>query len=389
MIFEFFIPTKVLFGAGALKKLHETALPGKKALVVITAGGSMIRHGYLDQVREELSAAGCDSVVYANVKPNPTKDNVMEGAALGRESGCDFVVGLGGGSSIDAAKAMAAMIVNPGDYWDYINGGSAKGKPFVNPPLPVVAIVTTAGTGTEADPWTVVTKEDTKEKIGFGGPSMFPRISVVDPNLMVSIPRDLTAYQGFDALFHSAEGYIHNTVSPVSDMYCEKSLELLGRYLATAVNQGTDLEARENVALASTIAGYVQSTSGCVSEHALAHAMGALHPSIPHGAALIAISKAYFGHIANAHVCDERMIKMAKLLGKEDAACSMDFVEVLGKLQEACGVDQLKLSDYGFTSDEFQELVSNARHTMGGMFGNDRLTLTDEDIVEMFRKSYR
>lgn len=389
MVYEFFIPTKVLFGAGCLKKLHEQELPGKKALVVITDGGSMIRNGYLDQVQQELTLAGCSSVVYSKVKPNPTKDNVMEGAALGREFGCDFVLGLGGGSSIDAAKAMAAMVVNPGDYWDYINGGSALGKPFVNRPLPVVAVVTTAGTGTESDPWTVVTKEDTKEKIGFGGPTMFPCLSIVDPELMRSVPKMLTAFQGFDALFHSAEGYIHNTVSHVSDMFCEKSLELLGGYLATAVNDGQNMEARSNVGLASTIAGYVQSTSGCVSEHALAHAMGALHPEIPHGAALIAISKAYFSYFAENHVCDDRMIKMAKLLGKADAACAMDFIDALGSLQEQCGVAELKLSEYGFVPEEFQELVDNARSTMGGMFNNDRAVLSDEAIVDMFRKSYR
>ena len=389
MIFEFFIPTKVLFGTGALNDLHKCTMPGQKALIVISAGGSMRRNGYLDRVVDQLRLAGCESVVYDKVQPNPTKDNVMDGATLGRSEGCDFVLGLGGGSSIDAAKAMAAMLVNPGDYWDYINGGTAKGKPFVRPPVPIVAVVTTAGTGTEADPWTVVTKEDTREKIGFGGSMMFPVISVVDPELMLSIPANLTAYQGFDALFHSSEGYIHNTVSPVSDMYCEKSLELLGGNLVNAVQDGSNLAAREHVALASTVAGYVQSTSGCVSEHALAHAMGALHPQIPHGAALIMISKAYFTFFAQAHVCDDRMIRMAKLLGKLDAASSMDFVDALVELQKACGVDALKMSDYGFTPAEFVELARNARHTMGGMFANDRKALQDSDIVSIFEQSYR
>ena len=389
MNFDYYIPTKILFGAGSLRRLHQESLPGKKALIVITAGGSMRRNGYLDRVIEQLNQSGVGNAVYDGVQPNPTKDNVMEGAAVGKENGCDFVLGLGGGSSIDAAKAMSLMMVNPGDYWDYINGGSAKGLPFLHQPLPVVTVVTTAGTGTEADPWTVVTKEDTQEKIGFGGSSMFPVLSVVDAELMTSIPQNLTAFQGFDALFHSAEGYINREVSPVSDLFCEKSLELLGESLSDAVNCGSNLAARENVALASTIAGFVQSTSGCVSEHALAHAMGAFHPNVPHGAALIMISRSYFRHFVQAGVCDERFLRMARLLGKTDAKEPMDFVEALTALQARCGVAELKMSDYGFQKGEINGLVQNARHTMGGMFANDRAALADEEVAAILEASFR
>lgn len=388
-MYEVFVPTKILYGIGSLNELHTQKMPGKKALIVISAGGSMRKNGYLARVQEQLAMAGCESAVYDKAQPNPTKDNVMEGAALGKSEGCDFVIGLGGGSPIDAAKAMAIMMTNPGDYWDYINGGSAKGQPFVNDPLPIVAVVTTAGTGTEADPWTVVTKEDTKEKIGFGCASTFPVLSVVDPELMLSVPKNLTAFQGFDALFHSSEGYIDKGANTVSEIYSEKSIALIAKSLAKAVNDGSDIEARDDVAMASTLAGYVQSVASCTSEHALAHAMGALHPSIPHGAALIMISKAYFSYFAKNHVCDDRMIRMAQCLGRKDASDSMDFVEELVALQKACGVDELKMSDYGFTEDEFEELAANARHTMGGMFSRDRKQLTDEDIIEIFKASYR
>lgn len=389
MKFEHYIPTKVLFGSGMLNELHKEVMPGKKALIVISEGKSMRKNGYLSRVEEQLKLAGVEVLVYDKVQPNPTKDNVMEGAELGKKNGCDFVVGLGGGSSIDASKAIAAMIVNPGDYWDYVSGGSAKGKPFVNPPLPIVSVVTTAGTGTEADPWTVVTKEETNEKIGFGGSFGFPVISVVDPELMISVPKMLTAFQGFDALYHSAEGYIHNAVTPLSDIYCEKSVELLGQYLSDAVEDGNNLVARENVALASTIAGFVQSTSGCVSEHALAHAISALHTNVPHGAALIMVSKAYFTFFAENHACDYRMVKLAKLLGKNDATVAMDFVDALVDLQKKCGVADLKMSEYGIKKNEFAELAKNARETMGGMFGWDRIQLKDEDIIKIFESSYK
>lgn len=172
--FEYHIPTRLLFGAGTLEKLGEVPLPGKKALVVISQGTSMRKLGYLDRVAALLRKGGAGSVVFDKILPNPVRAHVMEGAALARSEGCDFVLGLGGGSSIDSAKAIAVMAANSGDYWDYIVGGTGGAKPLQNPPLPIVAVTTTAGTGTEADPWAVITDGERNEKIGFGVPGTFP-----------------------------------------------------------------------------------------------------------------------------------------------------------------------------------------------------------------------
>lgn len=143
---------------------------------------------------------------------------------------------------MDSAKSIAVMAANPGNYWDYIQGGSGKGLPIPNKPLPIVCITTTAGTGTEADPWTVITKEDTQEKIGFGCRGTFPTMSIVDPELMLSVPPKLTAYQGFDALFHAVEGYMATIASPMGDMFALQAIEYIAKYLPRAVNNGDDLE---------------------------------------------------------------------------------------------------------------------------------------------------
>ena len=203
MKFQYYIPTRILFGKGQLNALHTQQLPGKKALIVTTGGQSVKKFGYLSRVGQELDRAGVSHILFDKILPNPVKEHVMEGAALAKSSGCDFVVGLGGGSAIDSAKAIAIMAANSGDYWDYINGGSGKGLPVPNDPLPVVAITTTAGTGTEADPWTVITKTETNEKIGGGYDKTFPVLAVVDPELMTTVPPRLTAYQGW--LIHLAE----------------------------------------------------------------------------------------------------------------------------------------------------------------------------------------
>lgn len=388
MPYEFYLPTKLLYGAGCLSALGGCALPGRKALLVTSAGQSAKRHGYLGRVEEQLTQAGVRAVLYDQITPNPTKAEVMAGAALCRKEGCDFVLGLGGGSSIDAAKAISVMARNPGDYWDYVSGGTGKGKAVPNAPLPVVAVTTTAGTGTEADPWTVTTNEETKEKIGFGYEKTFPVLSVVDPELMVSVPPRLTAYQGFDALFHSTEGYLNRTASPISDLMALEAIRLIGKSLPRAVRDGADLEARGDVALANTLSGMVETLSGCISEHSIAHAMSAYHPKLPHGAALIAISKAYYQKLIRLGACRERMAAMARALGKSDAERPEDFLTALDALQKECSVDGLALSSFGMSPEEFPALTRNARETMGGLFEVDPVAVSDGDVLEILSDAF-
>ncbi|MGL5650066.1 MAG: iron-containing alcohol dehydrogenase [Clostridium sp.] len=389
MNFNYYMPTKLLFGKGQLGNLHKENLPGKKALIVISAGKSTRKFGYLEKLENELKLANVSYVVFDEIQPNPTLENVRSGAKVIRENNCDFVIGLGGGSSIDAAKSIAVMATNEGDYWDYISGGTGKGMMPSNNPLPIIAITTTAGTGTEVDPWTVITNEEMNEKIGFGYEKTFPVIAVVDPELMMTVPKMLTAYQGFDALFHSTEGYLNNTAYIMSDMYALKAIELIGKSLKTAVNDGENEEARANVALANTLSGLVESTSGCTSEHSIEHALSAFHPNITHGAGLIMISEAYYTHIANTGACDERMIDMAKALGKKDATKAMDFVEALVELQKACDVDNIKMSEFGIKYDDLEKYAINARETMGGLFTVDPIEIDNDDVVFILQKSFK
>ncbi|WP_249029807.1 iron-containing alcohol dehydrogenase [Tannockella kyphosi] len=389
MNFNYYIPTRIVFGKGSLKELKNYNLPGKKALIVTTNGTSVVKYGYLKTVTDQLDDLGIEHHLFNKILPNPIKEHVDEGGEYCKENGIDFVIGLGGGSAIDASKAIAIMATNPGDYWDYVGGGSGKGMPVPNDPLPIVAITTTAGTGTEADPWTVTTKVDTNEKIGFGYDKTFPVLAIVDPEIMVSVPKHLTAYQGFDALFHSSEGYLNTTSYVMSDMYALKAIELIGKSLAKAVAEGTDIDARGDVALANTLAGMVESTSGCTSEHSIAHAISAFHSNFEHGAALIAISKEYYTHMASNPVCEERMITMAKALGKCDATCAMDFVSALVELQVACGVDNIEMSSYGMKKEELNQYVVNARDTMGGLYTVDPFEVTDKAVLEILEKSYK
>lgn len=385
-VFSLHIPTRVLFGCGEIKKLATEKLPGKKAMIVISNGTSMKKYGYLDKVTSLLTENDVDSIVYDQILPNPTKRHVMEAAAICRERGCDFIIGLGGGSSIDSAKAIAVMACNSGDYWDYIPAGSGKGR-AVTKALPIVAIPTTAGTGTEADPWTVITNEDVHEKIGFGNLCTFPTLSIIDPELMISIPPHLTAYQGFDAFFHAAEGFIANCATPISDLYALEAIRLLYKYLPVAVKDGKNLKARAKVAWASTLAGLVESTSSCTSEHSMEHAMSAFHPELPHGAGLIALSEVYFETFRND--CMKRYMKMAEAMTQQKSNRPSDFIDALVRMQKACDVYGLQLSKFGVKEIDLPQMVQNARETMGALFTLDPRPLTDAEVLEIYQKSFK
>jgi alcohol dehydrogenase len=390
MHFDCFMPTRIIFGPGRLKELATMPyLPGKKALIVIGAGQSMRKHGHLDRAIGYLKQNGVESVVYDKILPNPLVEHVMEGAKVAKDNNCDFIIGFGGGSSMDSSKSIAVMAANPGHYWDYIHGGSGKGKPVPNQPLPIVTITTTAGTGTEADPWTVITKSDTKEKIGFGFDGTFPVLSIVDPELMLTVPQDFTAYQGMDAFFHAVEGYLATVHQPAGDAYALMAVSGIARFLPLAVKDGKNLEARTEVAWANTAAGMVESLSSCISHHSMEHAASAFHPELPHGAGLTALSVSYFSFMAKK--CPDRFPALAAAMGEnidtlrttEERATA--FIAALQKLIANVGLQNLRLSRFGVTKSEIPALARNAMDTMGGLFAVDPYKLSYDDVVSIYK----
>ncbi|HIZ26845.1 iron-containing alcohol dehydrogenase [Barnesiella sp. An55] len=387
--FNRYVPTQILFGAGMLNKLSEQPMPGKKALIIISNGKSTRANGYLARTEEQLQKAGVETMVFDGVSPNPTVSNVNDGAQVARENKCDFLVALGGGSVMDCAKAIALMATNDGDLWDYVAVGSGKALPIAHTPLPIIAITTTAGTGSETDNAGVITKEDTYEKAFIGDSSLYPKLAIVDPELMLSVPAGFTAFQGFDALFHSIEGYIAKGANLMSDMYALTAIEELAQYLPRAVKDGNDLEARTHVAFANTLSGVVMCLTLLTSEHGMEHALSAYHPNLPHGAGLIMISRAYYAYFVHNHACDERFVRMARALGMPEANKPEDFLTALTRLQEACGVADLKMSDYGIARNEAEKFMHNAREVMGIMFTSDRIAMSDADIVAIYEESWR
>ncbi len=389
--FSYYMPTRIIFGCGKLSELKTTPyLPGKKALVVIGESGAMRKYGYLDRVIKYLKENGVESVVYDKIQPNPVSEHVQEGASVAEENGCDFVVGLGGGSTLDSSKSIAVMAVNPGKYWDYIARGSGGGKTPPNGALPIVAITTTAGTGTESDPWTVITKSDTNEKIGWGNNFTFPRLSIVDPELMVSVPGKTTAYTGMDAFFHSVETYLATVNQPTSDHLALEAISLITKYLPIAVKDGANMEARTNLAWANTEAGICESLSCCISHHSMEHAVSAYYPDVAHGCGLTMLSVSYFSCLAQKHPA--RFPDLARAMGENvdelpEKDRSMAFITGLKKLIKNIGFED-KLSDFGIKQSHLRTFAENSFYAMGSLYDITPAELTLDDVVTIYENAY-
>lgn len=384
--FNFYNPVKVLFGPGKLNELHSETLPGKKALIVTTNGTSVRKYGYLDRVQKELEQAGVEYAVFAEIRPNPTDINVMDGAKAVKDNGCDFVIALGGGSVMDCSKCIALMAANEGDIWDYSLSANGGKKNAPNPAIPIICITTSAGTASEVDIASVITNDKTQEKTGIFFPSMFPTLSIVDSDLMMSVPPKFTAYQGMDAFFHASETVVNKNVHPMGEMFALKTIELVAKYLPRAVKDGSDKEAREMMAYANTFAGYYMM---CTSAHTMEHVMGSSHDDLVHGAGLIEIAHAYYDFFAERKAAEEPMKKMARAMGVENPASGKDFIAALDKLIADAGCADLKMSEEGITKEELNKYPAKVHEVLGGDITADPLLLSDDDYLAIFEAAWK
>ena len=232
-----------------------------------------------------MKSAGVAVHRYVGVIPNPTVASIDAGATLAREAGCDVIIGLGGGSAMDTAKAIAVGATQSGSIWPYAIGE----KPIPANTLPIVAITTTSGSGSHCTCFSVVTNPETHQKPGMGSPYILPRVAVVDPELMLTAPPGLTFATGFDVFCQGVEAYTSKVANPMSDLFAEKAIALAVQFLHRAYTNGKDLEARAGMALADTYAGIAISHAAVSLGHVIAHVLGGHYEEMPHGDALRAI----------------------------------------------------------------------------------------------------
>ncbi|PSU27443.1 L-threonine dehydrogenase [Photobacterium phosphoreum] len=327
----FYIPSVNFMGAGCLTAAADAieAHGFKKALIVTDKVLNEI--GVVTQVAVLLTERNIDSVVYDGTQPNPTITNVDQGLALLKDNGCDFVISLGGGSPHDCAKGIALLAANGGQIGDY-EGVDRSAKPQ----LPVVAINTTAGTASEMTRFCIITDEARHIKMAIVDKNTTPLMSVNDPKLMLAKPASLTAATGMDALTHAIEAYVSIAATPITDAVAIKAIELIEANLRTAVKDGQNLNAREQMAYAQFMAGMAFNNASLGYVHAMAHQLGGFY-NLPHGvcnAVLLPHVQRY-----NAQVCPERLRDVAAAMGvnvsemtpQQGAAAAIDAIMVLSQ----------------------------------------------------------
>lgn len=386
-----YTPTRVVFGAGRLEELATMELPGKKAMIFVTADGLMEKLGIQKRVLDLLKKNNVEAVVYDKVTPNPMRKYVMEAKEIAKKEGCDFFIGLGGGSSIDTAKATSVMLLNEGDLWDYAYAGTG-GRKEIKVAAPVMTITTTCGTGTETDPYCVITNEETNEKLDFAVEAIFPRVSIIDPELMTSLPRTLTLYQGFDCLFHLAECYITNKhENRLVDIYAEDGIKAVAKWLPVVAEDGANLEGRVHMSYAANIlAGYTQSLINCTSHHIIGQTMGGLFPNVAHGASLILVAEEYYKHVRK--YCEQIFDELGEMMGVSADVNDpgQGFITGLINLLDKTGMRDLAMSSFGIAKEDCAKIADMTVNNTG-IDDMDRYpeSLTVADVQDILEKSYK
>ncbi|MFA8298673.1 MAG: L-threonine dehydrogenase [Hyphomicrobiales bacterium] len=375
---RFFMPPVSVMGPGSLKDAtKDIATMGfKKALIVTDK--PLVEIKLVDKLTAELDESGIEYVIFDETQPNPTVSNVNNGLAMLKENNCDFVISFGGGSPHDAAKGIALLATNGGDIKDY-EGLNKSSKPQ----LPLVCVNTTAGTASEMTIFSIITNEDTHVKMALVDKHFTPIMGVNDANLMVAMPKSLTAATGMDALTHAVEAYVSTAATPITDACALQAVTLITNNLKAAVENGEDIKARDNMAYAEFLAGMAFNNASLGYVHAMAHQLGGFY-DLPHGvcnAILLPHVETY-----NAQVSAARLKAVASAMGVDVAAMSDDegakaAINAIKELSKSINIPS-GLKELGVREEDFDTLATNALKDACG--ATNPIQASHADIVSIF-----
>jgi alcohol dehydrogenase class IV len=379
--FEFATASRIIFGAGKINELANLMEEDKKRLLFVRGHSS----NAIPRVREILSARNF-KVTEFEVHGEPTVRVVREGVEAAR--GCDMVIGLGGGSVLDAAKAIAALATNPGDLFDYMEV-VGKGKPITQEPLPYIAIPTTAGTGAEVTRNAVIEVPEQNVKVSVRSPLMLPRVALVDPELTYNLPPEVTATSGLDALTQLIEPLVSLKANPLTDAICREGIRHAARSLRRAYQNGADTEARQGMSLASLFGGLALANAALGAVHGFAGPLGGMLHA-PHGAlcarflplVMEANIKA-FGTRQPEHPALARYAEIAQILTGDTEAAAQDGVKWTLKLVNDLKISQL--SEYGMTEKDFPEAVEKTMRA--NSFKGNPIALNEGELTEILQRA--
>lgn len=351
--FDFELPTRIVYEVRAAGRLPEIlgSLGLQKPMVVSDSG--VRRTGLLDRVAGVLQSGGVSFDIFEDIEPNPKDYNVARGADKARECGCDGIVAVGGGSPIDCAKAISVVATHGGKVGDY--AGPAK---ITRKVLPIVAVPTTAGTGSEVTFGAVITDTKRGFKFTVKGPQIAPKVALLDPELTLSMPPGLTAATGMDALTHAIEAFTAKGAQPLSDAMALYAVELIWQHLRTAVGHGADLGARAGMMLGSLLAGIAFSHSDVGAVHCLAEALGGKY-DIPHGVCNAVLLPPMMRY--NQAQCQIRYARIARAMGldwQDPEQGAWKAVEAVDTLARDVGLPEF--TSFGVDPEDFAEIAVNS-----------------------------
>lgn len=375
MKFNYYLPTNILFGAGRIVEIGKVTSQYGKRVLIVTGRSSTKKTGLLDQTIALLEAEGIEVTIFDQIEQNPLTTVVYEGAHMAKKENCEVIVGLGGGSIMDAAKGIAFMAENEGDVFDYIYG-----KVLSDKALPIILVPTTCGTGSEANSFAVLTNPETNDKKSLRCNAIVAKASIVDPELMKTIPKSILATVGFDALCHNMEAYLSKSAQPLTSMMALQGMELLGKYLIRAYENIEDQEALEAVTWASTLGGMVINTAGVVAPHGMEHPASGLK-DIVHGKGLAALTPVIYE--ASISAAPEKFAKISQLLGGADER------DCVAKIRELIGALDLTttLSEQGIKEEDINWMAENCMKVSGVSIANHPVNFSLEEIKDIYRRA--
>jgi alcohol dehydrogenase class IV len=383
MRFEFATANRIIFGAGSVKEAGKAIDGwGKKALLVL--GKSTERASNLI---DELSRHGIQVATF-HVTGEPTVDLALEGVQSAHKNNCEFVIGMGGGSALDTGKAIAALLTNPGEPYDYLEV-VGKGQPLINQPAPYLAIPTTAGTGSEVTRNAVLAVPEKRVKVSLRSAAMLPRVAIVDPELTYSLPPEPTASTGLDALTQLIEPFLSNAANPVTDAICREGIQRAARSLLRAYQHGHDIQAREDMSLASLFGGMALANAKLGAVHGFAGPLGGMFPA-PHGAIcarlLPLVLDANLTALQTGGTQPEILQKfdeVAQLLTGRANAQAKDGILWLIDLVTALNISPL--GNYGIQKSDFPEIIAQAKKA-SSMKGNP-IELKENELANILEQA--
>lgn len=374
-------PVKIIYGKDSITFVGKEAVSYGKKVMIVTGRNSSKKTGALQKVVDSLKENNLEVLIFDEVESDPSVKTVRRGTEKAKEQGIDFIVALGGGSALDAAKGISAMCTNAGDITDYEKSVLTKKG------LPIIAIPTTAGTGSEISKFTVITDTERKIKMLIGGEAIIPKVAILDPCLTVMMPKNVTAATGMDALTHAIEAYISKVNQPMTDIYAIKAIELISENLPKAVLDGENIEARQNMLMGQMYAGFAFSNASVALVHAMARPLGAYF-DVAHGLANALLLPKVMEF--NRPACKDKFVKVAIAMGEKvdglsENDASSTAVKAINNLFLEMGLPK-SLKEVGVLRESIKDLAKDAIESGSVLFNPRKPSL--EEIIDIYEQVY-